>query len=339
MEVAPSARVQPTLPPISVAQPEAPPAIAEIAESNAAPFQRVIVNDKIRWRENLPFWSVHAAAVVGAIWVGWSWQAAGWLVGSYCVRMFTVTGIYHRYFSHRTFKTSRVAQFLFALVGVTAVQKGPLWWASHHRRHHKYSDTPEDIHSPRQRGFWWSHMFWILAERYKHADYANIKDFSKYPEIRLLDKYEQWVVVAAAGLVFLLGGATGLFWGFFVATVLVWHGTFTINSLTHVWGKTRYATGDDSRNNVWLALITMGEGWHNNHHYYQRSARQGFFWWEIDMSFYILKTLEAFRIVWDVEGVPAHIRDAKTSPQRERVAAARAVKAATAIAVILPPSQ
>ena len=333
MEVAPSPSVQPPVPGNLIV----PAAEAAPTSPAPAPFKRVIVNDKIRWRENLPFWAVHVAALVGAIWVGWSWQAAAWLLGSYFLRMFAITGVYHRYFSHRAYKTSRPVQFVLGLIGVTAVQKGPLWWASHHRRHHKYSDTPEDIHSPKQRGFWWSHMFWILAERYKHADYSNIKDFTKYPEIRFIDKYEQWIVVAAAALVFAVGGATGLFWGFFVATVLCWHGTFTINSLTHVWGKTRYATGDDSRNNVWLALLTMGEGWHNNHHYYQRSARQGFYWWEVDLSFYILKTLSLFRIVWDVEGVPAHVRDAKISPQRERVAAARAAKAAAVAAVIPPP--
>jgi stearoyl-CoA desaturase (Delta-9 desaturase) len=286
---------------------------------DVAENRTILVNDKLRWSENAPFWIVHAVALAGAIWVGWSWQAAVWLASSYVLRMFTVTGVYHRYFSHRTYKTSRVAQFIFALIGVTSVQKGPLWWASHHRRHHKHSDTPEDIHSPRQRGFWWSHMFWILAERYQTADLSNLKDFTKYPELRFLDRFEQAIVVVAAAILFAVGGATALFWGFFVPTVLVWHATFAINSLAHVWGGRRYQTTDDSRNNALLALVTLGEGWHNNHHHYQRSARQGFYWWEIDISFYILKVLSWFRIVWDVEGVPAHVRDVTTAPQRKRV--------------------
>jgi stearoyl-CoA desaturase (Delta-9 desaturase) len=288
--------------------------------SPSSPSEKtILVNDKLRWSENAPFWIVHAVALAGAIWVGWSWQAAVWLAASYFIRMFTVTGVYHRYFSHRTYKTSRPVQFIFALVGVTSVQKGPLWWASHHRRHHKHSDTPEDIHSPRQRGFWWSHMFWILAERYQTADLSNIKDFSKYPELRFLDRFEQMIVIATATALFLIGGARALFWGFFVPTVLVWHVTFMINSLAHVWGTRRYQTSDDSRNNPLLAIVAMGEGWHNNHHHYQRSARQGFFWWEVDLSYYILKVLSWFRIVWDVQGVPAHVRDDKTSPQRNRV--------------------
>ncbi len=231
--------------------------------------------DRPRWRENLPFWGVHVAAIVGAISVGWSWAAAAWLVGGYAVRMFAITAGYHRYFAHRTYKTSRWFQFVLALLGLAAAQQGPLWWAAHHRRHHKYSDEPEDVHSPRQRGFWWSHVGWIVSSRHKATDY----------------------------------GATALFWGHFVALVACWHVTFCINSLAHVWGTRRYATGDDSRNNGLLAVLTFGEGWHNNHHHYQRSARQGFYWWELDVSYYALRALELVGIVRDVESVPRHVRD------------------------------
>ncbi len=277
--------------------------------------------DRPRWRENFPFWSVHVVAVIGAIWVGWSWQAAAWLVGSYLVRMFAITAGYHRYFSHRTFKTSRAFQLVLAVLGMTAAQQGPLWWAAHHRRHHKYSDQPEDIHSPRQRGFVWSHMQWILAKRHKATDYARIQDFAKYPELRFLNDHDLAFVVLTAVVTFLVGGSTGLFWGFFVSLVACWHITFCINSLAHVWGRRRYETSDDSRNNALLAVLTLGEGWHNNHHHYQRSARQGFYWWEIDVSYYVLKALEAVRIVRDVEGVPAHVRDDIEAPQRARLAA------------------
>ncbi|NVB80732.1 MAG: acyl-CoA desaturase [Kofleriaceae bacterium] len=275
--------------------------------------------DRPRWVENIPFWGVHVAAVVGAILAGWSWAALAWLVGSYAVRMFAITAGYHRYFSHRTFKTSRAFQFVLAVLGITALQQGPLWWAAHHRRHHKYSDMPQDIHSPRQRGFVWSHMQWILAKRHQATDYDRIKDFAKYPELRFLNNHDLGLAVASAVLLFLIGGSTALVWGFFVPVVVAWHITFCINSLAHVWGSRRYKTTDDSRNNALLALLTFGEGWHNNHHHYQRSARQGFYWWEIDVSWYALKLLEKLRIVWDVEGVPRHVRDQVEAPERTRV--------------------
>jgi len=277
--------------------------------------------DTPRWRENLPFWAVHATALIGAIWVGWSWAALGWLLGGYCVRMFAITAGYHRYFSHRTYKTSRVFQFVLALLALSSAQQGPLWWAAHHRRHHKYSDMPEDIHSPRQRGFWWSHVGWILGSRHKATDFDRIKDFAKYPEMRFLNRHDLAIAVAWGFALYAIGGATALFWGHFVAIVLAWHVTFCINSLAHVWGSRRYTTEDDSRNNALLAVFAFGEGWHNNHHHYQRAARQGFFWWEIDLSYYILKLLEVVHVVRDVEGVPKHVRDLEAAPERARLTA------------------
>ncbi len=275
--------------------------------------------DKPRWRENVPFWGVHVAAVLGAVWVGWSWTAVAWLLGGYLVRMFAITAGYHRYFSHRAYKTSRWFQFVLALLALSAAQQGPLWWAAHHRNHHKHSDEPLDIHSPRQRGFWWSHMFWILSSRYTTTDIDRIRDFSKYPELRFMNRFDVTFAIAWGFALYAIGGTTALVWGHFVAIVLAWHLTFCINSLAHVWGRRRYATTDDSRNNALLAVLTLGEGWHNNHHYYQRSARQGFYWWEIDISYYILKVLEVMRIVRDVEGVPGHVRDRLDAPQRARV--------------------
>jgi stearoyl-CoA desaturase (delta-9 desaturase) len=278
--------------------------------------------DTPRWRDNVPFWAVHAVAVAGAVWVGWSWTAAAWLAGGYLVRMFAITAGYHRYFSHRTFKTGRVFQFVLALLAMSAAQQGPLWWAGHHRRHHKYSDQPEDVHSPRQRGFWWSHVFWILGRRNQQTDYVRIRDFARYPELRFLNDHDLAFAVGWGVVLYLIGGGTGLVWGHFVAIVLAWHVTFCINSLAHVWGRRRYATTDDSRNNVVLAVLTLGEGWHNNHHHYQRSARQGFFWWELDISYYVLKLLELLHVVHDVEGVPSHVRDGVAAPARARLDAA-----------------
>jgi stearoyl-CoA desaturase (delta-9 desaturase) len=277
-------------------------------------------SDRPGWRDNLAFWGVHVAALAGAIAVGWGWQAAIWLAGSYLVRMFAITAGYHRYFAHRTFKTSRVFQFLLALVAMASAQQGVLWWASHHRNHHKFSDQPEDTHSPVQRGFWWSHVGWILAPKNRVTHIDRIRDFAKYPELRWLDRHDLLIAVAWGFVLYFIGGPTALIWGHFVSLVIAWHVTFTINSLAHVWGNRRYATSDDSRNNPVLAVLTLGEGWHNNHHHYQRSARQGFFWWEIDVTYYLLKLLEKMRIVWDVEGVPRHVRDNVTAAERARIA-------------------
>jgi len=294
------------------------------AASVAAPAADVEL-DKLRWVDNLPYWGVHAAAVVGAIWVGFSWVGLIWFAAMYALHIFSITGVYHRYFSHRAYKTSRVFQFLLALIGVTSVQKGPLWWAAHHRWHHKYSDEPQDVHSPRQRGFWWSHHFWILAKRHQATHWDRVKDLQAYPELVWLEKHDLLVVVLWAVALYFIGGPVALVWGFFVATTVVWHATFTINSLSHVWGKARYQTGDDSKNNVWLALLTFGEGWHNNHHYYQRSVRQGFYWWEIDITYYVLKTFQAVGLVWDLHVVPEHVREQETSPQRARLESRRVI--------------
>jgi len=280
--------------------------------------------DRPRWIRNVPFWGVHVAALVGAIVVGWSWTACAWLVGTYAVRMFAVTAGYHRYFSHRTFKTSRAFQFVLALLGMSAAQQGPLWWAAHHRNHHRFSDEPDDVHSPRQRGFWWAHVRWILASRHTKTHVDRVPDLARYPELRFMNAHDVLFVVAFAVLTFLVGGPTALVWGFFVSIVATWHVTFCINSLAHVWGRRRYRTRDDSRNNALLAVLTFGEGWHNNHHHYQRSARQGFYWWELDLSYYALKLLEKLGLVWDVEGVPRHVRDDVPAPARAAIARAQA---------------
>jgi len=200
----------------------------------------------------------------------------------------------------------RFMQFLMAFGGATAAQKGPLWWAAHHRHHHKYSDTPEDIHSP-LKGFWWSHVGWIMCNKYNATDFAAIKDFAKYPELRFLNKYHLLPPIALGVAVFLVGGWSALVVGFFLSTVLTYHGTFFINSLTHLFGRRRYVTTDTSRNSLILALVTLGEGWHNNHHYYQSTANQGFFWWEIDISYYVLRLLSLFGLTHDLRTPPKHV--------------------------------
>ena len=297
--------------------------------------------DRLRWIDNIPFWGVHAAAVVGVIWLGWSWSGLAIAAFSYGVRLFAITAGYHRYFSHRAFRTSRAFQLVLAVVGLTATQKGPLWWAAHHRVHHKLSDQPGDVHSVRQRGFWWAHLGWILVKRNAGTDHERVRDLTRYPELRFVDRHAIWFTVAFAIALYLVGGAHALVWGYLVATVVLWHGTFTINSLSHVWGTRRYATTDDSKNNPLLAVLTLGEGWHNNHHYYQRSARQGFYWWEIDLSFYVLKLLEVAGVVWDVEGVPRHVRERtiKAAAARPAPPAPPAHPAAPELSVLLPPRE
>jgi len=247
-----------------------------------------------------PFVLFHALTIVGLFFVEFQWSLVALCIGMYYLRMFAITAGFHRYFSHRAYKTGRGFQFVLALLGTLSIQKGVLWWAAHHRDHHKYSDLENDIHSPKQRGFWYSHLGWILSHRYNETKYDRIRDFSKYPELVWLNKNPILVAVIFGTVMFAIGGLPWLVWGFAVSTVLLWHGTFTINSLCHVFGSTRYNTGDDSKNSLILSLITMGEGWHNNHHYYQSSANQGFFWWEIDMSYYILKALSWVGIVWDL---------------------------------------
>ena len=257
----------------------------------------------------MPFWAIHLVAIAGVVALGWSWSGLALAIGSYYFRMFFVTTGYHRYFSHRTFKTSRFGQFLFAFMAQTSAQKGSLWWASHHRWHHKKSDQPEDVHSVRQRGFWWAHVGWILSEEWATTDEKRVSDLMKVPELRFLNSstWQLMPAVVYAIVCLAIGGWWGLVWGFFVSTVLLWHGTFTINSLAHVFGRRRYATTDDSRNSMILALVTLGEGWHNNHHHFQASANQGFRWWEIDISYYMLLLMEKVGFVWDVRRAPASV--------------------------------
>jgi stearoyl-CoA desaturase (delta-9 desaturase) len=261
----------------------------------------------INWVGSIPFFALHVAAVVGVWALGWSWKGFGLAIGLYAVRMFFVTGGYHRYFSHRSFRTSRAMQLVFALGAMSSSQKGVLWWASHHRRHHKYSDQPGDVHSVLLDGFWWSHVGWILSWKTQATETQRVRDLAEYPELVWLDRWWWTVPTAFGALLFAVGGTFALVWGLFVSTVLLWHGTFTINSLTHMFGSRRYATTDNSRNSAFFALITLGEGWHNNHHYYQRSVRQGFFWWEFDITFYVLKLLSLVGLVWDLHAPPERV--------------------------------
>jgi stearoyl-CoA desaturase (delta-9 desaturase) len=265
----------------------------------------------------LPFVALHLGCVA-VLWVGFSWPALWCAVFLYCFRVFSLTAFYHRYFSHRSFGASRGWQFVFALCGATAAQRGPLWWAAHHRHHHLHTDEAEDSHSPRH-GFWHSHMGWFSELRHYRTDYSRIPDFAKYRELVFLNRFDSLVPIAMLFGLYFLGEALAgpypqtsgwqfVVWGGCISTVAVYHATFCVNSVCHIFGGRRFVDKDeDSRNNWLVALLTFGEGWHNNHHRYPAAARQGFMWWEVDITYYILKLLERMRVIRNLKTVPASV--------------------------------
>jgi stearoyl-CoA desaturase (Delta-9 desaturase) len=276
--------------------------------------------ESIDWWRVLPFVALHLA-LVALFWVGWSPFAVVFAILMYVVRMFAITGFYHRYFAHKTFHTSRIAQFIFALIGATAVQRGPLWWAAHHRCHHMHADQPLDVHSPHQHGLLWSHLGWFLSHANFKTQLDRVRELSRYRELCWLDRFDSLIPIAFAAIIYSLGallqarapvlqtsGWQLIVWGFVVSTIALYHATFCVNSLAHVWGSRRYATRDHSRNNLLIAILTLGEGWHNNHHHFPGSAKQGFYWWEIDLTYYGLKLLAALGIIWQLKQVPLDIR-------------------------------
>lgn len=274
---------------------------------------------RVRFVDALPILTIHALCL-GVFWTGWSWPAVGAAAGLYLLRMFVITAFYHRYFSHRTFKTHRTVQLLAACIGSTAAQRGPLWWAAHHREHHRHSDREPDPHSPWWRGVLWSHTAWFLTEKGKATNWKAVPDWARFPELRWVERHHVLgpIVLCAmlAGVGWALsawrpesgtGPAQMVVWGFGLSTTALYHATFTINSLAHIVGSRRFKTNDDSRNNWFLALLTLGEGWHNNHHFHPGSARQGFVWWEFDPSYWMLRVMAWTGLVWDLRPVPAWV--------------------------------
>ena len=291
--------------------------------------------NRVDWVRTLPFIILHLGCL-GILWTGWSPFAVATAVFLYFIRMFAVTGFYHRYFSHRTFSTSRPWQFVLALWGGICVQRGALWWAATHRHHHQHSDEVEDKHSPRQQGFLWSHIGWITCAKNFPTDYRRVKDLARYPELVFLNRFDTLVPAAFGFGIFGLGkllqhvapglhtgGWQMLVWGFFISTTALFHGTSCINSLSHVFGRKRYSTGDDSRNSFVLSLITLGEGWHNNHHQHMSCVRQGFYWWEVDITYYLLRAMSWTGLIWDLRPVPVVAYD-----RNRHLAAARKAHAA-----------
>jgi stearoyl-CoA desaturase (Delta-9 desaturase) len=282
--------------------------------------------DKLDYSICAQFLFMHVACLL-AIWTGVSAVAVSVCLALYIVRMFAITAGFHRLFAHRTYKTGRVFQFLMAFVGTASYQKGPLWWASHHRRHHLYADTERDLHSPIAHTLWRSHVGWFLRRDSQATDFKLVSNLVKFRDMRWLDRYYHMPPIILAASMFLLGslleryapglGTSGwqmLAWGFFISTVILYHGTFTVNSLAHIFGSRRFATQEGSRNNWFVALITLGEGWHNNHHHYPSSERQGFFWWEVDMSHYALRALSWLGVVWELRAPPSSVTAWRAAP-------------------------
>jgi len=260
----------------------------------------------IQWRSSVPFLAIHAIPLA-AVLTGITARAVGVAIVFYVARMLFVTAGYHRYFAHRSYRVSRPVQLLLAFGGTTAAQKGPLWWAAHHRAHHRRTDRPGDVHSPAD-GFWWSHVGWILSDRHKRADERLVADLAAFPELRWLDRHDWVGPWTLAGVSYLVAGWSGLVIGFFGSTVAVWHATFLVNSAAHVFGRRRYDTPDTSRNSLPVAFVTFGEGWHNNHHRYPAAARQGHAWWELDLTYLVLRGLAAVGVVHDLRPAPVPVR-------------------------------
>ena len=276
--------------------------------------------DRVEWFRCVPYILIHLGALL-VFFTPFAWPCFVVVLISYASRMFAITAFYHRYFSHRTFKTNRVVQFLGAFVACASGQRGPLWWAAHHRMHHRHSDTEHDSHSPHHKNFLWSHTLWFMTDYALPTFLKEIPDWVKFKELRFINRYD-WIAVLflALGCYFLgewatfeawtgMNGLSMLAWGFFLPTVLLYHATFSVNSLTHMFGKKKYETGDESRNNWFVSIITFGEGWHNNHHFFPGSARQGFSPWEIDPTYYGLRLLSFLGLVSNLRPVPAWVKE------------------------------
>ena len=276
-------------------------------------------SERIAWLRVAPIVALHVIAFAGLFYFNVS--ATDLIVAAvlYFARMFAITGFYHRYFSHKTFKTGRLNQFVWAFVAASSGQRGPLWWSAHHRQHHRHTEDTADPHNAR-KGFWWSHMGWFLCDKNFPTRRNQITDFGQYPELVWLDRYDVAAPALLAALVFGLGsaletfapgaGTNGLqllFWGYLVSTIVLLHATLSINSLAHRWGKRPFDTDDDSRNSWWLALVTLGEGWHNNHHHYCGSTRQGFEWWQFDLTYLLLKAMARVGLIWEVREPPDRV--------------------------------
>ena len=228
---------------------------------------------------------------------------------------------YHRLLTHRGYQTSRWVEYFLTLCGTLALEGGPIFWTAVHRIHHQKSDHEGDPHTPRE-GTLWAHMGWIFLGEGLHQDAAvlnhYVPDLASDPFHMWLSRWH-WLSNVVVGLALLAwGGVAYVLWGIFFRTTWGLHSTWLVNSATHLWGSRRFKTRDDSTNNWWVALLTFGEGWHNNHHAHPTSARHGLAWYELDLNWIGIKTLEALGLAWDLK--VAKIRPALTQDPDEAVA-------------------
>lgn len=219
--------------------------------------------------------------------------ASKWLVSNYFITCFGITACYHRQLTHRSFETPKWLEYLMAFAGTLAVQGNPIEWVSAHRHHHCQCDDVADPHSPKD-GFWWSHLGWMLdcGTQPLLFDTSNVKDLKKDKFYTFLKNHYIKITLAQPFVYYLLGGWTAVIWGFALRTVLVWHITWAVNSLSHIWGRQMFKTGDISMNNPLIGILAMGEGWHNNHHAFESSVRHGLKWWQLDVTWLFILTLE-----------------------------------------------
>jgi stearoyl-CoA desaturase (delta-9 desaturase) len=256
---------------------------------------------------NIVYFSCLHALPLGALATGAGPAVFAAAAVLYVVRIWFVTAGYHCYFAHRAFETGRVFQALLAFGAQTSGQGSALRWAAAHRHHHAHADQPGDLHSPEARGLWHAHLGWLLETDYLARAEPQPGPFLEVRELAWLDRHPHVPPLALAAAMLLGFGWPGLCIGYGLSTVLVYHATFTVNSLAHRFGTRRFDTPDRSRNNWFVALIMLGGGWHNNHHRHPRSARHGLRWWELDVTYLVLVVLAWCRIVW-------HVRVAREPP-------------------------
>jgi stearoyl-CoA desaturase (Delta-9 desaturase) len=268
------------------------------------------------------FWIVQVSALL-AFAVPFTWAMLGLWAISHFLRAIGLTLTFHRYFAHRAFQMNRGARFVWAFIGTAAMQKGPLWWAGHHVNHHKYADRDGDPHSPMVSGFYYAHIGWFLNDtKHDTLEPSNpvIRDFGKAAELALLEKFFIVPPIMLAASMYLIGGWAWLVYGFCLPTMTLAHATFCINTVNHMFGSRRFETVDESRNNAFTAFFAVGEGWHNNHHRFQRAARNGFYWWEYDLTWYTIRAMAALGLVWDMQPVPDRIYDEARAVKLRRAA-------------------
>ncbi|MCX5663003.1 MAG: fatty acid desaturase [Planctomycetota bacterium] len=268
---------------------------------------------------------LHAGCLLAPFFFSWTAVIAAavlWFVGG-CLG---ITLGYHRFLTHRSFQTYKPVEYFLAICGTLNWQGGPIHWVGTHRIHHHLSDEPGDPHSPVVDGFTWAHMFWCMTKDDPSNDPRDAaKDLQRDPIMVAIDKYFYVFMVPLAVGLYFLGGWACVIWGVCVRTTLMYHCTWLVNSASHVWGYRNFTTSDASRNNWWVALLSWGEGWHNNHHAQQRSAAHGMRWWEVDITFAVIRTMEILHLCKRV------VRpDVSQMTHRQRAAAAVAAVASVA---------